>query len=184
MSADSLRVHAGARALKSYPRRPRRSRLGRWLLLVVGLPPLALLAFAWQVRASTAREIYQLDDPRLPHHHVALVFGAGLNAAGGPSAVLYDRVATAVDLYHEQKVDKLLMTGDKSRDDYNEVAAMRRTAVGLGVPETDIVLDYAGFSTYDSCYRATGVFGLTEATLVTNDFHLPRALYTCAQLGL
>ena len=138
---------------------------------------MAVLGFAGWVRLTTAPLIY--DAAALPAHHVALVFGAGLNREGGPSAVLYDRVATAAALYHAGKVQKLLMTGDNSQVDYNEVGAMRRTALDLG----DIVLDYAGFRTYDSCYRARAVFGLTGATLVTNDFHLPRAVYTCA-LGL
>ena len=97
------------------------------------------------VLAQTAGAIYDPTDARLPHNHVALVFGAGLTPAGEPSAVLYDRVATAADLYHHRKVDKLLMSGDNSLPEYNEVAAMQRTAITLGVAERDIVLDYAGF---------------------------------------
>jgi vancomycin permeability regulator SanA len=112
------------------------------------------------------------------------VFGAGLNRAGGPSAMLYDRVATAVNLYFDDKIDKLLMTGDNSAVNYNEVEVMRKTAVDMGIPDEDIVLDYAGFSTWDSCYRARDVFGLSEATLVTQRFHLPRALYACKELGV
>src|SRR5205085_5111818 len=122
--------------------------------------------------------------PKLPCNHVALVFGAGLKPDGSPSAMLYDRVATAADQYLGNKVDKLLMTGDNSSTDHNEVEAMRKTAVDLGVADEDIVLDYAGFSTYDSCYRARDVFGLNEATLVTQRFHLPRALYTCNRIGV
>jgi SanA protein len=98
--------------------------------------------------------------------------------------VLYDRVATGADLYRAGKVAKLLMSGDNSQVDYNEVGVMRQTALDLGVPSADIVLDYAGFRTYDSCYRARDVFGLRAVTLVTNRFHLPRALYTCRELGL
>jgi vancomycin permeability regulator SanA len=165
------------------PRRPLRRIVG-WMLALAGLAGLALLGFVWYVHATTAGAIYTGSDPRLPHNHAALVFGAGLNGQGGPSAVLYDRVATAADLYHRGKVDKLLMSGDNSVPDYNEVGVMRRTAVGLGVPERDIVLDYAGFRTYDSCYRARAIFGLDAATLVTNAYHLPRALYTCRELGL
>src|SRR5207237_6170858 len=93
------------------------------------------------------------------------------------------RVATAADLYKTQKVDKLLMTGDNSTASYNEVEAMRKTAVDLGVPDKDIVLDYAGFSTWDSCFRAREVFSLTEVTLVTQRFHLPRTIYACKELG-
>jgi SanA protein len=138
---------------------------------------------AW-VQVNTAPLIYAPQAANLPAHHVALVFGAGLNAQGGPSDVLYDRVATAADLYHAGKVQKVLMSGDNSQTNYNEVGVMRRTAEDLGVAPSDIVLDYAGFRTYDSCYRARAVFGLQDATLVTNRFHLPRALYTCRALGL
>jgi SanA protein len=181
MTANSMRAQPIARMRRGRRRRPP---FGRLLLLAGVLAGGALLGFAWQVQAGTAHAIYGRDDPRLPHHHVGLVFGAGLTPAGEPSLALYDRIATGVDLYQQGKVDKLLMTGDNGSVEYNEVAAMRRTAEALGVPERDIVLDYAGFSTYDSCYRARDVFGLTQTTLVTNAFHLPRALYTCGQLGL
>jgi vancomycin permeability regulator SanA len=152
------------------------------LLLFGALSLVAAVAFKIWVNNQTAGLIYLPSDSRLPPNHVALVFGAGLDAAGRPSAMLYDRVATAAALYKANKVAKLLMTGDNSEVDHNEVEAMRRTAVQLGVPDADIVLDYAGFSSWDSCYRAREVFGLTEATLVTQRFHLPRALYTCNAL--
>jgi vancomycin permeability regulator SanA len=145
---------------------------------------LASGAFVAYVLAATVAAIYAPDDARLPHRHVALVFGAGVTPGGRPSAVLYDRVATAAGLYRAGKVEKLLMSGDNHVSDYNEVEVMRQTALGLGIPDTDIVLDYAGFRTYDSCYRARDVFGLRAATLVTNAYHLPRALYICRELGL
>jgi SanA protein len=119
----------------------------------------------------------------LPHHRVAVVFGAGVRN-GMPTAMLYDRVASAVDLYKAGVVDKLLMSGDNRFVDYNEPAAMRRVALQLGVPDSDIVMDYAGRSTYDTCYRARAVFGLSNAILVTQRFHLDRALMTCDGLGL
>ena len=119
----------------------------------------------------------------LPHHHVAVVFGAGIRN-GLPTAMLYDRVASAVDLYRAGVVDKLLMSGDNRYIDYNEPEVMRQTALKLGVPERDIVLDYAGRSTYETCYRAGAIFGLSEAVLVTQRFHLDRALMTCNQLGV
>jgi vancomycin permeability regulator SanA len=154
------------------------------LLLIAAVGVLALLAFKMLVDSQTSGLVYSYDDPNLPSNHVALVFGAGLNTTGGPSAILYDRVATAADIYKAGKVQKLLMTGDNSTDSYNEVAAMRTTAMQLGVPDKDIVLDYAGFSSWDSCYRAREVFSLQSATLVTQKFHLPRALYTCNQLDV
>ena len=141
-----------------------------------------IVGFKVWVDMQTSSLIYRPTDSKLPAHHVALVFGAGLNDSGGPSAMLYDRVATAADLYKANKVDKLLMTGDNSEVTHNEVEAMRQTALQMDIPDDDIVLDYAGFSSWDSCYRAREVFGLTDAILVTQRFHLPRALYVCNPL--
>jgi vancomycin permeability regulator SanA len=141
-----------------------------------------IVGFKVWVDVQTSSLIYESTDKRLPAHHVALVFGAGLNNSGGPSAMLYDRVATAADLYKANKVDKLLMTGDNSEVTHNEVEVMRQTALQMDIPDDDIVLDYAGFSSWDSCYRAREVFGLSDATLVTQRFHLPRALYVCNHL--
>jgi SanA protein len=121
---------------------------------------------------------------QVPEKPVAIVFGAGLWWDGSPSPVLRDRVATAAQLYFDGKVKKLLMSGDNRFVDYNEPGAMREYALGLGVPEEDIVLDYAGRRTYDTCYRAREIFGLEQAILVTQAFHLPRALYTCNHLGM
>jgi SanA protein len=115
---------------------------------------------------------------------VAIVFGAGLERNGSPTPILRDRVETAVLLYKSGKAEKLLMSGDNRFVDYNEPGAMRAYAIELGVPERDIVLDYAGRRTYDTCLRARKIFGLNNAILVTQTFHLPRALFTCNQLGL
>jgi SanA protein len=123
-------------------------------------------------------------DQHAPPKPAAIVYGAGLNRDGSPGAVLRDRVATAADLYFLGKVDKLLMSGDNRFVDYNEPGAMGRYAMSLGIPEEDIVLDFAGRRTYDTCYRALHIFGVTEAILVTQRFHLPRALYLCNALGI
>jgi vancomycin permeability regulator SanA len=160
----------------------------RWVLvLALALGVAAVLftvGFKLWVDAQTGSLIYEYDDPALPDNRAALVFGAGLNRAGGPSAILYDRVATAADLYAAGKVSKLLMSGDNSTTNYNEVEAMRQTAIQLGVPDDDIYLDYAGFNSWDSCYRARDIFGLDSATLVTQRFHLPRAVFTCRHLEI
>ena len=124
------------------------------------------------------------SEASVPAARVALVFGAGLNREGRPSPVLRDRVATAVDLYFSGKVEKLLMSGDNRFLYYNEPGAMKDYALELGVPEADIVLDYAGRRTYDSCYRAREIFGVRDAILVTQNFHLSRAVYTCSRLGI
>jgi len=121
---------------------------------------------------------------KAPDKRVAIVFGAGLLRDGSPTAVLRDRVRTAARLYQEGRVEKLLMSGDNSSIYYNEPESMRQYALSLGIPDEAIVLDYAGRRTYDTCYRAQKVFGLEEVILVTQKFHLPRAIYTCNQLGL
>ncbi|HEY9076935.1 MAG TPA: ElyC/SanA/YdcF family protein [Anaerolineaceae bacterium] len=120
----------------------------------------------------------------VPSSPVAVVFGAGLQRDGTPSPVLRDRVSTAVDLYKEGKIQKILMSGDNRYITYNEPGAMRAFAIDLGIPADDIILDYAGRRTYDTCYRAKVIFGLKRVILVTQDFHLPRALFTCNMLGL
>jgi SanA protein len=125
-----------------------------------------------------------VDTPQDSDFRVAIVFGAGLSRDGGPSPVLRDRVSTAANLYFSGKVEKLLMSGDNRFVDYNEPGAMREYALDLGVPDEAIVLDYAGRRTYDTCYRANYIFGVKQAVLVTQRFHLSRALFTCNSLGV
>jgi SanA protein len=145
------------------------------LLIIFGLPRL-ITELVFQANRYTLENV--------PGQRVAIVFGAGLQRSGMPSAVLRDRVETAARLYLNGKVEKILMSGDNRFVDYNEPGAMKEYAVDLGVPEEDIVLDFAGRRTYDTCYRAHQIFGLTEAVLVTQSFHLPRALFTCNNLGV
>ena len=144
-------------------------------ILIFGFPVVLTRALSW------ARIFSVSDSPPAP---VAIVFGAGLNYDGTPTAVLRDRVSTAADLYFDGKVQKLLMTGDNRFLDYNEPGGMYEYAVELGVPEEDIVLDYGGRRTYDSCYRASAIFGVTDAILVTQRYHLPRALFLCNHLNI
>ncbi|MEW5941848.1 MAG: ElyC/SanA/YdcF family protein [Chloroflexota bacterium] len=120
----------------------------------------------------------------VPPRRVAIVFGAGLWRDGTPTPVLQDRVQTAANLYFTGKAERLLMSGDNRFVDYNEPEAMRQYALGLGVPYEAIVLDYAGRRTYDTCYRARDIFKVDSAILVTQGFHLPRALYLCNMLGV
>ncbi|MBN1180342.1 MAG: YdcF family protein [Anaerolineae bacterium] len=120
----------------------------------------------------------------VPPRFVAIVFGAGLWPDGSPTPILADRVATAVDLYEAGVVRKLLFSGDNRVATYNEPQRMLEYAVRLGVPEEDIVLDYAGRRTYDTCYRARAIFGVEQAVVVTQRFHVSRALYLCERLGI
>ena len=120
----------------------------------------------------------------IPARPVAIIFGAGVRPDGGLSPMLAGRVDGGIDLYREGRVTKLLMTGDNGRVDYDEVGAMRDYAVRRGVPTDDIVRDHAGFSTYESCYRARAIFGVESAILVTQRYHLARAIFTCSNLGI
>jgi len=144
-------------------------------ILIFGLPVLISELYA-KPKISSLADISSAK--------VAIVFGAGLSKDGSASPVLRDRVETAANLYFAGKVEKLLMSGDNRFVDYNEPGAMLNYAISLGVPSEDIVLDYAGRRTYDTCYRAKHIFQIDEAILVTQRYHLPRALVTCNGLGL
>ncbi len=146
------------------------------LVLVLTLLPRLITALHATTKVETIAEVTPKP--------VAIVFGAGLTRDGRATRVLRDRVETAVKLYFAGKVEKLLMSGDNRFVEYNEPQAMKDYALQLGMPEEDIVLDYAGRRTYDTCYRANVIFQVEEAILVTQSFHLPRALYTCNQLGV
>lgn len=115
---------------------------------------------------------------------VAIVFGAGLKRDGTPSPILRDRVSTAVSLLKENKVQKILLSGDNRFIDYNEPGAMQAYALQLGAPQDALVMDYAGRRTYDTCYRAKHIFKINSAILVTQKYHLPRALFLCDQIGI
>jgi SanA protein len=159
------------------------SRKAQWLIVAVAAG-IAAFPFAWYLwaRWHYGHQIYSVED--VSRERIAIVFGARIYADGRLSPMLRDRVETAVELYHAGKVDKLLLSGDNRFDDYDEPGRMRDYARSLGVRVDDIQPDYAGRRTYDTCYRAKAIFNLESAILVTQDFHLPRALFTCDSLGL
>lgn len=120
----------------------------------------------------------------LEHAPIAIVLGAKVKADGVPSDILRDRLLTAIDLYDRGLVDKLLLSGDDGQVEYDEVNAMRLFVLDHGVVPEDVFLDHAGFDTYDSMVRAREVFGVSSAIIVTQDFHLPRALYLARSEGI
>ena len=154
----------------------------KFLLALIALGLLALILPRIFTTIYSWSRTYNVSNA--PAQRVAIVFGAGLTRSGQPTAVLRDRVETAAQLYFAHKVEKLLMSGDNSTINHNEPGAMHDYAMRLGVPAEAIVLDYAGRSTYDTCYRAKAIFGLDSALLVTQAFHLPRALFLCNLLGV
>ncbi len=153
--------------------------LGFSLFVLLLISPLMVRLSIYQ---RVKPNIFSIDD--VPYQKIAIVFGAGLNRNGQPTTVLRDRVEIASELYKKGKVVKLLFSGDNHSDNYNEPMAMQDYALSLGIPKDAIVLDYAGRRTYDTCYRAKHIFGIENAILVTQSFHLPRALYTCQELGI
>ena len=136
------------------------------------------------VKSSTESQIVDgADYSRLKDVDCILVLGAGL-FGDKPSPMLKDRLITAVSLYKDGVAKKILMTGDHGRKCYDEVTAMKDFAVQMGVPEEDIFRDHAGFSSYDSVYRAKEVFGARKIVIVTQRYHLYRSLYVANKLGI
>lgn len=151
----------------------KRRRRGVWIALILVFAVMLLI----YADVQRSRAFICAGVAAAPTRPVAIVFGA----AGD---ILTDRVSTGVELYKAGKVKKLLMTGDNSRDGYNEPQTMKDQAIAEGVPAQDIACDYAGFRTYDSVYRAHALFGVTSALLVTQRYHLPRALFLARHLGI
>lgn len=171
-------------ALTSHPSKGRTRRRRFLLLALIGVLGIASFPFLWRwwINWRYSQQILPIDEVR--HERVAIVFGARIYPDGRLSPMLRDRVETAVQLYQAGKVDKLLMSGDNRFDNYDEPGRMIEYALSRGIPAEDLQPDYAGRRTYDTCYRAGKIFGLGSAVLVTQEFHLPRALYTCEQLGI
>ncbi|MFC5028525.1 hypothetical protein C8250_016490 [Streptomyces sp. So13.3] len=162
--------------------RPPRTRRGRRLLLqaVMACCVLALLPTTWLQITADGRVRAVADVPSEP---VAVVFGAGL-ADGKPTPYLAHRLDAGAELYRTHKVRAILVTGDNSRTDYNEPGAMLGYLQKQGVPASKVVLDYAGFDTWDSCSRAKRIFGVDRAILVSQGFHIRRALALCDAAGV
>ncbi|MFE5033583.1 vancomycin high temperature exclusion protein [Streptomyces sp. NPDC056683] len=165
-------------------RRPRlpRTRAGRRRLVqgVMAGCVLALLPVTW-LYVSTAGRLRTVAD--VPRADVAVVFGAGL-WDGEPSPYLANRLNAAATLYKEGRVKVVLVTGDNSRKDYDEPDAMRTYLTAHGVPGRRIVSDYAGFDTWDSCVRAKKIFGVDRAVLISQGFHIRRAVALCEAAGV
>lgn len=153
----------------------------RGLVAVVGGAVLALAPWGW-VRWEARSAVH--DAAHTEVTPVALVLGAGLTPSGTPSRFLEARLKVAAELYRSGTVSVLLVSGDNRTHDYDEPTAMFDALVAAGVPAEDIVRDYAGRDTYDSCARAKRIFGVDRLVLVSQGYHLPRAVATCRALGV
>lgn len=176
-AAEPGRVRTGW-ARVPWPRTVRARR--RSVQAVMGLCVLALLPSAWTHAAAEGR---LRSTARAPDAEVAVVFGAGL-LNGRPTPYLADRLDAAVELYRTGKVKVVLVTGDNSRTEYDEPDAMRTYLTRHGVPDDRVVSDYAGFDTWDSCVRAREIFGVHRAVLVSQGFHIRRAVALCQAAGM
>ena len=155
--------------------------------MLIGVAVLALLAavavgpWAWVSLASRGHVHHVEDAPSAP---VALVLGAGLNPDGSPSAFLAARLEVARQLYESGRARVILVSGDNRVANHDEPTAMRDWLVGHGIPADAVVRDFAGRDTYDSCVRAKRIFGVERALVVSQGYHLPRAVTTCRAVGL
>lgn len=154
----------------------------RWALVTLGAALVLATVASVYVEYRWADRIFPAA--QVPSAPVAIVFGAGLRANQAPSPMLAERIDTAIALYRAGKVKAILVSGDNSDRTHDETRAMRRYAVSKGVPPQHVVADYAGLSTYDTCYRARAIFKVERAILVTQRFHLPRALFIARALGI
>lgn len=158
-------------------------KIGIFLLAAIFLGLVIFILANYRVLSVSRKYIYQ-NIYDVPEAQTALVLGAGVRSDGQLSDILRDRADTAVELYQNKKVAKILATGDNSTIYYNETKAMENYFVNHGIPAKDLFLDYAGFDTYDSLYRARDVFKAKSLIVVTQNFHLNRAVYFGRSLGM
>ena len=156
------------------------------ILLCLGLlGGLAVLGINGIVKGSTKKQILTPEEAaKLADVDCILVLGCGVRSDGSPSDMLRDRLLRAMEVYELGASAKLLMTGDHGRENYDEVAVMKAFAVDAGVPSEDVFMDHAGFSTYESMYRAKEIFQAKRVIIITQEYHLYRAIYIAQSLGL
>ena len=162
-----------------------------WKRLFIVLLCLALaggitvLGINGHVKKSTADQIISPEEAAtLTDVDCILVLGCYVHDSGRPSDMLADRLRRGIELYQSGAAPKLLMSGDHGQKDYNEVKAMKLEAMDEGIPSEDIFMDHAGFSTYESIFRARDVFAADKIIIVTQEYHLYRALHVANALGV
>ena len=168
-----------------------RARKKRWkkilliLLCAAVVGTGAVLGLNGYVKRTAGRQILtETEAAALEGMDCILVLGCGVRQDGSPTHMLEDRLKQAEALYKLGAAPKLLMSGDHSRTDYNEVGAMKAHAEEAGIPGEDVFMDHAGFSTYESLYRTKEIFGVEKVIIVTQEYHLYRALYIAQRMGL
>lgn len=157
-----------------------------WLCTIAAILLLTMLLpflLSSMICKSTAKQIYTADS--LPStYEMIVVLGCGIKDNGQPSDMLADRLKTGIALYQAGYAPQILLSGDHEHEDYDEVSVMKRICLEAGVPEEDILCDRYGLSTYDSLVRAKSLYGVGSAVIVTQTYHLYRALYIANKTGL
>lgn len=156
----------------------------KFIFILLLLTAIAALICNFMMYMKVKDSIYPADELNFEGADCILVLGAGVREDGQPSNMLEDRLKTAVQLYKNGAAPKILMSGDHGREEYDEVGCMKAYALNCGVPEDDIFLDHAGFSTYESIYRVREIFGAEKIIVVTQKYHLYRALYIADSFGI
>jgi SanA protein len=149
-------------------------------LAIIGLA--AIVSVNYYVKSSTKKNIYY-SIKRFPKNDVGIIFGAGING-NQPSKYLKDRLDAGILLWKAKRINKILLSGDNGRDEYDELTVMKNYCFNHGVDTTKIFIDYAGFDTYSTMYRAKHIFKIKKATLISQEYHLNRAIYIGNQLGI
>ncbi|SEO53314.1 SanA protein [Flavobacterium sp. CF108] len=149
-------------------------------LAIIGL--IAIVSVNYYVRSSTKNKIYYTVK-KFPKNDVGIIFGAGING-DQPSKYLKDRLDAGILLYKMKRINKILLSGDNGRDEYDELTVMKNYCYNHGVDTTKIFVDYAGFDTYSTMYRAKHIFKIKKATLISQEYHLNRAIYIGQKLGI
>lgn len=166
------------------PKKKSRSRLKWGTVFAIAIAIPAFYAFA-NARVLQAGEGKTFEDVEaIPHHRVGIVLGCSPMIGQYKNSFFTGRIAAAASLYKAGKVDRLLVTGDNGRQGYDEPTAMEEALIVRGVPKEHITKDFAGFRTLDSMVRAKKVFGVNDATIITDDFHLARSIYFAESVGI
>ena len=155
------------------------------LLTFAVLGVLSVFLINSHVKSAAQERILTVDEAaQIPDVDCIIVLGCQVRDDGSLSDMLHDRLARGVELYHAGAAPKLLMSGDHGQDDYDEVGAMKRFAIENGVASENVFKDHAGFSTYETMYRAKEIFQAKKVVIVTQEYHLYRAIYIAEQLGM
>lgn len=155
-----------------------------WFVFVVIIMTLTVVGINLHIVIKEKSKILSLEEAAKFQADCIIVLGAGIRDDGSPTWMLEDRIKIGDKLYQNHATDKIIMSGDHGRENHDEVNTMKNYAIGEGIPSEDIFMDHAGFETYDSLYRARDIFGAKKVIIVTQEYHLYRALYIADRLGM